>query len=345
VEGSLVVYAYDDTGAGPMQTPPTRKFVFPAEQLNEHYSESMLGHSYSFWLPWDKVGGEPRHISLIARFEPLKGPPIKSEITRHILPGIPTESYDEPRDGSLTSRGQSGTYFADANQMPLKNYRRLFDGRNDANPAGGFEHDGGIQPVSYEAPADDSVAFNPASASTTSEMPRDGMSTITIDIPQSFAQQTVLGGQQSPETVTAVPGGSNSFPAQPTQSSSYLVNPRLARQIDDSQGRGVNDPPRRFNQPVQLRQGPAATQRFQPAAREERFSQGEGPQPARFGQPLSPARVGPTPRPGAYPQRSRLFPSTSPDRSSHSPALQQSVPPQSADGGPPWSEVYPTVGE
>ncbi|MEX2286156.1 MAG: hypothetical protein WD648_03640, partial [Planctomycetaceae bacterium] len=195
VDGTLMVYAYDDTGAGPMQTPPTRKFVFPAEQLNDHYSESMLGHSYSFWLPWDKVGGEPRHISLIARFEPLKGPPIKSEITRHILPGIPSEPYDEAREATLTSRGQSASYFADTNQMPVKNYRRLFEGRSAVDLAGGSENGGEIQTASFEAPMDDSTAVTPAAAAITSEAPRDGMSTITIDIPRSFAQQTVLGGQ------------------------------------------------------------------------------------------------------------------------------------------------------
>ncbi len=66
---------------------PARKYVFRAEELAGHYSESKLGHSYSFWVPWDRVGGPQRQVSLIARFKSAQGGVVMSEMTRHLLPG------------------------------------------------------------------------------------------------------------------------------------------------------------------------------------------------------------------------------------------------------------------
>jgi hypothetical protein len=75
-----------------------------------------LGHSYSFWLPWDDAGGPQRRISLICRFDDVSGKGVMSEVARVMLPGTvapPEEatsadeasqsvrqvSYDSPRDG------------------------------------------------------------------------------------------------------------------------------------------------------------------------------------------------------------------------------------------------------
>src|SRR3954462_3003305 len=87
VEGQLVVYAFDETGRDPTDTKPTRRYVFPTEQIPKHMSKSELGASYSFWLPWDEAGGPKTEISLICRFEPKGGAVITSEQTKHILPG------------------------------------------------------------------------------------------------------------------------------------------------------------------------------------------------------------------------------------------------------------------
>lgn len=88
VEGQLVVYAFDETGRAPTDTRPTRRYVFPAEQIPLHMSKSKIGASYSFWLPWDEVGGRQTEVSLISRFEPKEGAVICSEQTRHLLPGL-----------------------------------------------------------------------------------------------------------------------------------------------------------------------------------------------------------------------------------------------------------------
>lgn len=87
VQGDLTVFAYDDTETVKEGAVPARKYVFRKEDLSRHYSESKLGHSYSFWIPWDRVGGPQRQVSLIARFKSAQGGVVMSEMTRHLLPG------------------------------------------------------------------------------------------------------------------------------------------------------------------------------------------------------------------------------------------------------------------
>jgi hypothetical protein len=88
VDGQLVIYAFDESGDDPYKTEPTKRYIFPAEQLTLYESESKLGPGYNIWLPWDEVGGVERKISLIARFEPKDGAIIVGEQTRHLLSGV-----------------------------------------------------------------------------------------------------------------------------------------------------------------------------------------------------------------------------------------------------------------
>jgi hypothetical protein len=90
VDGQLVVYAFDENGRDPTDNRPTRRYVFPIEQVPLHMSKSEVGTSYSFWLPWDEAGGPQTEVSLICRFEPKGGPVVVSEQTRHLLPGTMT---------------------------------------------------------------------------------------------------------------------------------------------------------------------------------------------------------------------------------------------------------------
>ena len=106
VEGRLVVYAFDETGRAPTNHEPTRRYIFPPEQLPLHRSESKIGQSYSFWLPWDEVGGTQTEVSLIARFEPLDGSGlIVSEGTRQQLPGRMLEGAPEMLYAEGESKG------------------------------------------------------------------------------------------------------------------------------------------------------------------------------------------------------------------------------------------------
>lgn len=92
VEGQLVIYAFDESGEDPYRTEPTKRYIFPAEQLTVYESDSTLGPTYNIWLPWDQAGGIERKISLIARFEPKDGPIIVGEQTRHLLSGSSPDS-------------------------------------------------------------------------------------------------------------------------------------------------------------------------------------------------------------------------------------------------------------
>lgn len=91
VEGTLTVFAYDESRGQVSYSAPDKKYIFTPEQLPKHYSKSELGPSYSFWLPWDEVGGPRKKICLIARFEPVKGHMIVSSPCRKVLPGEPPE--------------------------------------------------------------------------------------------------------------------------------------------------------------------------------------------------------------------------------------------------------------
>ena len=86
VDGTLIVYAWDDT-AEIANRQPDRKYIFKADKLQDHYSKSKIGHSYNFWLRWDAAGGEQERISLIIRFVGTNGAEVTSEPTTVILPG------------------------------------------------------------------------------------------------------------------------------------------------------------------------------------------------------------------------------------------------------------------
>lgn len=88
VNGRLVVYAFDETGRAATDHKPTRRYVFPADRLARHMSETEIGTSYSVWLPWGGTEGPTTNVSLIARFEPTDGGGlIVSDQTRQRLPG------------------------------------------------------------------------------------------------------------------------------------------------------------------------------------------------------------------------------------------------------------------
>jgi hypothetical protein len=88
VEGTLVVYTFDETARNPNDARPDRKYIITPEQLPAHYSKSKIGHSYSVWIPWDPVGGMQKEITLIVRFEPRNGSAVVGEQCRQVLPGM-----------------------------------------------------------------------------------------------------------------------------------------------------------------------------------------------------------------------------------------------------------------
>jgi hypothetical protein len=87
VDGKLTVYAFDDEREDLENPVPEKKFVFPRENLASHQSESNMGPSYSFWLPWGDVDGQQRRLSLIGRFDDASGKVVLSQSSSVTLPG------------------------------------------------------------------------------------------------------------------------------------------------------------------------------------------------------------------------------------------------------------------
>jgi hypothetical protein len=88
VEGTLVIYGFEETNRDRTNVVPDRKIVYPEKEFATLYSKSKLGHSYSVWVPWDEAGGTRKEISLLVRFIPKKGGVIASEQIKVLLPGI-----------------------------------------------------------------------------------------------------------------------------------------------------------------------------------------------------------------------------------------------------------------
>lgn len=89
VKGGFTVYGYDDSKEGGVDLErPDRKYVFRPEDLDSHYSMSKIGHSYSFWIPWDRAGGLQKDITLAPFFQTETGQVLMSEQSKHILPGV-----------------------------------------------------------------------------------------------------------------------------------------------------------------------------------------------------------------------------------------------------------------
>lgn len=178
VDGQLVVYAFDESNREPTDNRPTRRYVFPADQVPLHESVSELGPSYSFWLPWDEVGGPQTEVSLICRFEPKGGPLVMSEQTKHKLPGELVAQAGPPKlpEGVPFKPGNQQALYSAGNQA-------------GANP---------VQEASYERPVSSGSG---ASAAPSAER---RMQTTSISLPESFRIQG---------SSAAVPAG----PAMPTR--------------------------------------------------------------------------------------------------------------------------------
>ncbi len=87
-DGELVVYGFDDSNElKEDNSKADRKYVFQADKFQTHFSETDLGPSYSVWIPWEKVGGFRKTITLIPVFKTADGRILKSGQSINVLPG------------------------------------------------------------------------------------------------------------------------------------------------------------------------------------------------------------------------------------------------------------------
>src|SRR3954451_6497886 len=173
VDGQLVVYAFDEAGRDQTDNKPTRRYVFPAEQMAMHMSKAELGASYSFWLPWDEAGGPKTTISLISRFEPKGGAVVTSEQTKHILPGTTAIASTQggPHQPPKAPEG-----------VPVKPSRQTLEGIQSSRNE---EHNAKL--ISYETPVGaGQQVTNAGGEMPDASMPERHMSATTITLPQNF---------------------------------------------------------------------------------------------------------------------------------------------------------------
>lgn len=213
VDGELTVYAFTTDRNGSQRTRPDRKFVFTAEQVPAHYSESSLGSSYSFWLPWDDAGGSTQRISLIAKFAPAGGGAIVSDSSLQLLPGV-----DDPAAPEVRVHRQS----------------RTADGRT------------GVAPASHEVSAGPEDSSSEVNTEGVPQAVDD--TTVTITVPGAFADRHFFSApiqpagddEVSPETgeSEADPRTSNVETPSETSVAARLEERRAQRFRRESQASG-----------------------------------------------------------------------------------------------------------
>ena len=246
VEGQLVVYAFDETNRAVTDNKPTRRYVFPPDQIARHMSKSELGASYSFWLPWDEAGGPQTEVSLICRFEPKGGAVISSEQTRHRLPGTITAAP------ALTADGRPAPP-----KLPEGVPSRPAQPTLESVQAASRMHDPNLQLASFESAVPISTVPTSMGVMTAASAidPQRQMATTTIALPPNY--QLPMG------TVTAGP-----LPQQTAGSPQQLMQPQ-AQAIPVQQQPPVANP----LAPTQRQVPPAVntTPGFQPALQNPRL--------------------------------------------------------------------------
>jgi hypothetical protein len=190
VDGQLVVYAFDETGRDPTDNKPTRRYVFPGDQMPARMSKTEIGASYSFWLPWDEAGGPQTEVSLICRFEPKGGAVVVSEQTRHLLPG------SLPASGEVARRAPPKL----PEGVPSRPAQPTLESLQRANAA-----NSGVQLAGYESPVEQSPRVTSIElGSPAGNTAQRRMTTTSIALPQNYRLPTGSTRLQSPAAASAM---------------------------------------------------------------------------------------------------------------------------------------------
>jgi hypothetical protein len=123
---------------------PIANMYSQSDKLQTHYSQSRLGHSYSFWVPWDAAGGPLQHLTLISRFVSNDG----------------TELTAAPAHVVLQGPGELSPFQNEIVESKLQAEKKSIAKNRLRSPAGS-----GIQQVGYEveeSEADDQRSSTPA---------------------------------------------------------------------------------------------------------------------------------------------------------------------------------------
>ena len=221
VDGTLVVYAFDEEGRKPENVKPDRKFVFTPEQLATHYEKSPLGHAYLVWLPWDVDGGPRKEVSLIVRFLPTGGGMAMSEQGRQYLPGPVSEELSKPSPATTDRSIRQVSYeTTDDSRGSAKLSTTTIAVPRDVSLGQPNERAGA------EKGAKSAAGSNAAPASSAS----DGTKTETPSAGRPLGRTRTVGEPIAPVTRGRVPVRPRSFPARAASGNASVEDARTTGQ-------------------------------------------------------------------------------------------------------------------
>ncbi len=256
VDGAVIVYAFNADRHDPATQKPEKKFVFKAEQLTDHFSQSRMGPSYSFWLPWDGVRGPTRNISLVVRYEGKDGTVVIADPVAKLLPGS-NQAVAGPMSQERSSIEQARTGRPTAQQEHAVQQAGL-DGANRSP----------VRHVDYQEPMPSHRQRGPDSASDLKPVdlkPARSITVESIDLPPSFvrrlrrnaaAEVNTNAASANSTTVRQSPsltlGSSSPMPAGASGDRDVSAENRLLGAIEDPQPSRYGS--RRF--PARTRESP-----------------------------------------------------------------------------------------
>jgi|GEM_PF-6535187 len=91
IDGMLSVYVFDDSTKELEGVKPNRIFRFRPEVMKLHEIKTDVGYTYVFWLPFDKIDGEEMNLTLLTRFDGVKGDRPEPAVSPIMLVGTPRQ--------------------------------------------------------------------------------------------------------------------------------------------------------------------------------------------------------------------------------------------------------------
>ena len=216
-EGELTVYGFDDTKKKAGDSGADKKFVFRASEFQTHKSENGLGVSYSVWVPWEKVGGYRKTISLIPIFKTTDGKILKGGQAVNVLHGR-TPEKQLSNDGPFKVLGSSPAVLGQASYSEDSQYGNS-----------------GVVPASFEDAAQSNDKIKTSTISLTPNMARRIEANRNARRPKQ-EPKSLTDGQSLDQLRKMISERSSTVPANANQPATEVSQPSAPRQPFGSPG-------------------------------------------------------------------------------------------------------------
>lgn len=135
-EGELVIYGFDDSVKDREGSKADQKIVIKNHHLQQRYSDSGLGHSYSIWIDWDEAGGIEKSVTLVPFFRTDEGKIVRGGQAIYTLH---SPNKDNLHKEKLVSH-QTDDSSDDVNSVEHANFLQSDGEGNGVVTASGFEN-------------------------------------------------------------------------------------------------------------------------------------------------------------------------------------------------------------